>query len=203
MRTDAPLRRPYPALKDWPDDVDRFSRWLLSAAGWRLVGQAPAVDKYVVILYPHTSNWDFPLSLLTAWGLRVPMAFLAKDALFKGPMGWFFRAVGGIPVRRQGKENAVSQVTRLVAGRKRIALSLAPEGTRAKADHWKSGFYYIALESKMPVALGFIDASTRTLGFGPLVELTGDPKHDLEVFRAFYADKRGLHPEQASPIAFR
>lgn len=183
--------------------MDRISRWLLSVAGWRLIGPAPALDKYVVILYPHTSNWDFVLSILCAWGLRVPVAFLAKHTLFEGPMGWIFRVTGGIPVRRAANENVVGQVTRLVEEQPRIALSIAPEGTRKKTDHWKSGFYHIALESKLPVALAFIDADTRTAGFGPLVTLSGDRERDLEVFRAFYADKRGINPDQASTIAFR
>ena len=183
--------------------MDRFARWLLSVTGWRLVGEAPPGDKYVVILYPHTSNWDFPLSILSAWGLNVPVAFLAKDSLFKPPIGGIMRALGGIPVRRAANENLVAQVTRLVAERPKVALSLAPEGTRKKTDHWKSGFYHIALESKLPVVLGFIDGATRTLGFGPRIELTGDKARDLETFRAFYADKRGLNPDQAGTITFR
>lgn len=183
--------------------MERLSRGLLRLAGWRLVSPTSLPDKYVAILYPHTSNWDFVVALAAAQGLRVPLAFLAKHTLFEGPLGGFFRAVGGIPVRRSTHENVVSQVTRILAEKERIVLALAPEGTRQRTDHWRSGFYYIALESRLPLALAFIDASTRTVGIGPLIELTGDRDRDMEVIRAFYADKRGLRPGNEGTIALR
>lgn len=183
--------------------MQRLSRLLLRLAGWRLVGQAPARDKYMVLVYPHTSNWDFFLGILAAWGLGVPPAFLAKHTLFKGPMGFLFRAIGGIPVRRGSKENVVLQIAQLVEQRERVGLALAPEGTRSKTDRWKSGFYYIAMEAKLPVALGFIDASSRTVGLGPAVELTGDQDADMDVIREFYADKRGIRPENEGTITLR
>jgi len=183
--------------------VERFARLMLRTAGWRLVDPAHPRDKYVAIFYPHTSNWDFVLGLLAAWGLRVELAFLAKHSLFEGPWGRLFRAVGGIPVHRGAKDNLVQQVVELLERRERVVLAIAPEGTRGKTDRWKSGFYHIALQAKLPVALGFIDARTRTIGIGPLVELTGDPAEDLAVIRAFYADKEGIRQENAGTIALR
>jgi 1-acyl-sn-glycerol-3-phosphate acyltransferase len=183
--------------------MDRLSRWLLELAGWRVRGGPPALDKYVVVFYPHTSNWDFVLGILAAWALGLHADFLAKNSLFHAPFGWFFRALGGHPVHRGERENVVSEVAQFVESRERVVLALAPEGTRKWTDHWKSGFYYIALEAKVPVVLGYLDASTRTLGLGPVVQLTGDREQDLEVIRKFYEDKRGLRPEQASTIALR
>ena len=74
-------------------------------------------------------------------------------------------------------------------------LVLAAEGTRGKADFWKSGFYRIAQQTGLPIALGFIDGPTRTMGFGPTFLPTGDVSADMDRVRAFYADKHGIHPE--------
>jgi 1-acyl-sn-glycerol-3-phosphate acyltransferase len=180
-----------------------FARRLLRVGGWRLIGQAPAIEKYLVVFYPHTSNWDFVLGILAAWGLRLDITFLAKHSLFEGPLGGLFRKLGGHPVRREERSNMVEQVAALVRSRERIVLALAPEGTRSRAEHWKSGFYYIAREAHLPVVPAYLDARTRTLGLGPPVYLTGDVQADVAVLRAFYADKQGLRPEQASPVALR
>lgn len=184
--------------------MNEFARWLLKLAGWRISADGlPALDKYVVVFYPHTSNWDFVVGILGVWALRLEIAFLAKHTLFEGPFGWFFRALGGLPVRRGERENVVEQVKQFIDTRERVVLALAPEGTRKWTDHWKSGFYYIALESKLPVALAFLDAPTKTIGIGPVVRLTGDRERDLAVIRDFYADKRGFRPEQAGVVALR
>lgn len=180
-----------------------LARWLLRLRGWRIDGQLPAVDKYVVIFYPHTSNWDFVLGILAAWALKLRMTFLGKHTLFRPPFGWFFRALGGHPVERGERKNMVTQVAELIARTPRIALALAPEGTRRFTDHWKSGFYFIARESRLPVALAYLDAPTRTIGLGPLVHLSGEREQDLAVLRAFYEGKRGIRPEGASTIALR
>ena len=180
-----------------------FARRLLRAGGWRLVGQAPALDKYLVVFYPHTSNWDFVLGILSAWGLKLDITFLGKDTLFSGPLGPLMRRLGGHPVRREERSNLVSQVAELVRSRERIVLALAPEGTRKRTEHWKSGFYYIAREAHLPVVPAFLDTATRTLGLGAPIYLTGDLKADMAHLRAFYADKRALRPAQASPVALR
>ncbi len=183
--------------------MSRFARMLLSLGGWRVCGQPPALEKYIVIFYPHTSNWDFVLGIIGAKALRLRVDFLGKHTLFRGPFGGLFRALGGHPVRRGERENVVAEVTRLIAGRERIALALSPEGTRKWTDHWKSGFYYMALEARVPVVLGYLDASTRTLGVGPVVHLTGERERDLAAIRAFYADKRGIRRGHESTIALR
>lgn len=183
--------------------MDRLARSALRLVGWRIDAELPALDKYVVVFYPHTSNWDFVVGIIATWALRLRVDFLGKHTLFEGPFGWLFRALGGHPVRRGGRENVVEQVKRLIDSQPRIVLAIAPEGTRKFTDHWKSGFYHIALESKLPVALAYLDRATKTIGLGPLVHLTGDRERDLAVIRDFYKDKRGFRPEQAGTIALR
>jgi 1-acyl-sn-glycerol-3-phosphate acyltransferase len=178
-------------------------RALLFLAGWRLVGRAPAVRRCVVIFAPHTSNWDFPLLLLVKYAFGEPVHYLGKHTLFRPPFGWFFRRTGGIPVVRNERRHFVRDAARLFAERERLWLALSPEGTRDKTDHWKSGFYRIALAAHVPVLLAFVDAAKKECGLGPLVELSGDAERDLAVLRAFYETKRGIVPEHASAIRFK
>jgi len=183
--------------------VKALARALLSLAGWRLVGEAPHVARCVVIFAPHTSNWDFPLLLLVKYAFGRPVRYLGKHTLFRPPFGWLFRATGGIPVVRHERQHFVADAALLFAQSEALWLALSPEGTRDKTDHWKSGFYRIALAAKVPVLLAFVDAPTKQCGLGPLVVLSGNEEQDLAAFRAFYSTKRGIHPDLASTIRFK
>jgi 1-acyl-sn-glycerol-3-phosphate acyltransferase len=175
---------------------------VLRLLGWRLVGRAPDVSQCVIVFAPHTSNWDFPIMLLVilAFGHRVH--YLGKHTLFRFPFGWFFRATGGIPVERSERHHLVATMTAAFMDRPELWLAVAPEGTRARRDHWKSGFYQIAIAAKVPVLPSFLDARRKECGVGELIELSGDVEHDLRLLRAFYADKQAIHPERTSEIRF-
>jgi 1-acyl-sn-glycerol-3-phosphate acyltransferase len=157
----------------------------------------------VVVFAPHTSNWDFPLLLLARSALELRSSYLGKHTLFRPPFGWLFRALGGIPVNRSDAHHLVEQIANEFRTRDRLWLAMAPEGTRTKTDHWKSGFYRIALAARVPVLLSYIDASRKECGVGPLLELSGDSERDLALIREFYADKRGIHPELAGDVRFQ
>jgi 1-acyl-sn-glycerol-3-phosphate acyltransferase len=175
---------------------------VLRLFGWRLVGQAPQVSQCVIIFAPHTSNWDFPVMLLVIFAFGHRVHYLAKHTLFRFPYAWFFRATGGIPVERGERHDLVAIMTRAFSERSELWLAVAPEGTRARTDHWKSGFYQIALAAKVPVMPAFLDARRKECGIGELIELSGDVELDLAVLRAFYADKQGIRPERKSDIRF-
>jgi 1-acyl-sn-glycerol-3-phosphate acyltransferase len=183
--------------------VKTLARTLLLLAGFRLVGVAPRVPRCVVIFAPHTSNWDFPILLLVKFAFGGPVRYLAKHTLFRWPFGWLFRFTGGIPVVRQEPQHVVSEAVRLFRERPELWLAMSPEGTRDKTDHWKTGFYRIAMEARVPLLLAFLDAEKKECGLGELVELSGDSERDLERLRAFYETKRGIHPELASDIRFK
>lgn len=139
------------------------------------------------------------LALSTSMGIR--MYWLGKHTLFKPPFGPIMRAVNGIPINRQSTKNAVDQVVDIFEQREKFVLILAPEGTRKKVDHWKTGFYYIALGAKVPIALAYVDAPRRRVGMGPVIMPSGDIEADFEIIRAFYADKVGHHPEKMGTVA--
>jgi 1-acyl-sn-glycerol-3-phosphate acyltransferase len=171
--------------------------------GWRPVGILPDVPKFVVIGAPHTSNWDFILSMVFIAAVGVRAYWMAKHTLFRFPYGWFFSALGGVPINRTANFNVVEQAVQEFSRRDKFILGITPEGTRSRVDYWKSGFYYIARAAKAPILLCFFDYRRKQIGFGPLLWPGEDPEADLEIIRAFYADKTAKHPEKFGEIRFR
>jgi 1-acyl-sn-glycerol-3-phosphate acyltransferase len=167
------------------------------AIGW------PPVPRGVIIVYPHTSNWDFALGFLARVAAGLPARWMGKDTLFRWPVGGLLRWMGGIPVNRRAPGGLLDQLALEFQRSPSMWLAMTPEGTRARTDHWKSGFYRLALQAGVPVGLGYVDYRTRVVGVGPWLTLGGDAEQDLGRIRAFYQDKVGLHPGQACDIRFR
>lgn len=170
-----------------------FAAGVLRCTGWQVVGSLPSQSKYVLIGAPHTSNWDFLLMLLAVLKIRMDVHWLGKSSLFSGPFSGFMQWLGGIPVDRSKSNNLVAQLVDTFTRRDELVVVIPPEGTRAKVDKWKSGFYYVALGANVPILLGFVDFSRKQLGFGPLFYPTGDYNLDLIEIQKFYADKVGIH----------
>lgn len=176
---------------------------VLRALGWRVAITPPAVPRCVIIVYPHTSNWDFVVGYLARVAADLPLHWVGKDTLFRWPFAGLLRWMGGIPVNRREHTGFIHELAREVRRRSRMWIVLAPEGTRARTDGWKSGFYHLALEAGVPVGLGYIDYRARVVGLDTYLELTGDEAVDLGRIRSAYAGKVGRHPDQASEIRFR
>jgi 1-acyl-sn-glycerol-3-phosphate acyltransferase len=176
---------------------------ILEASGWSIDGGAPAAKKFVLLAAPHTSNWDFVYALACTSVLGLPLRFMAKDDLFRGPPGALFRALGGIPIDRSKANNVVDTMVAEFARTSELVLLIPPEGTRKAGKHWKSGFYHIARGANVPVALGFLDYPRKRVGIGPLITLSGDVKADMDQIRAFYADKGAKVPALYTPPRLR
>lgn len=170
-----------------------LSRLLLGLVRWRAVGEVPR--KGVLVGAPHTSNWDWVLTLLLAWESGVVIRLLVKKELFVGPLGWLMRATGAVPLDRKDPGGTIRRLVADASSDETFLLGLAAEGTRSKAEHWKSGFYRISQQTGLPVTLAYIDRVSRRVGWGPTFELTGDVAADMDRVRAFYADKTGIRPE--------
>jgi 1-acyl-sn-glycerol-3-phosphate acyltransferase len=181
----------------------RFAFALLRFLGWRVVLSQPVPRRCVVVFYPNTSNWDFPVGLLGKWATGIDFRWIGKHTLFETPLGRWFARWGGIPVDRGDAAGFVDQVAAMFASHDDFALVITPEGTRRRTEHWKSGFYRLALAARVPVGLAFIDRATRRVGIGAWLDLQGDAAVDLAAIRAFYADKRAWNPAQAGSIRFR
>lgn len=180
--------------------LQRLSRTLLQRTGWRLAFEPLPGPKGLIVVYPHTSNWDFIIGVLYKFAVGLPAHWVGKDTLFRWPVAGLFRRIGGIPVNRRERSGFVQSLLDAFASRESMWLAMAPEGTRSATDHWKSGFYRIAVAAGLPVGLGFIDYATRTIGIDTYVTMSGDAASDMERLRSFYADKRGRHPGNASEI---
>ena len=183
--------------------LSQLSKWILNRLGWEVSAELPDTGKYIIIAAPHTSNWDFPLGILAAEAMRVRIHWIGKHTLFRWPYGWFFRAIGGTPVYRHKTLNMSQQLAAIIAENEQFVLVLAPEGTRSKTDHWKSGFYYIAEAANVPVCLGYLDFGHKRVGIAGCFKLSGNMNQDLDIIRTFYADKEGKIPAKASTIAFK
>ena len=168
-----------------------ISRLALSIRGWKLEGERPAEKKFVLIVAPHTSNWDFPIGMFAARVFGLDVHYLGKHTLFEGPFGWFFRMLGGIPVRRDRASNLSQQMAEHFENADELILAIAPEGTRSLTEHWKMGFWHIANEAQVPNAMSSLDYSTRTIQLGGLFMPSGDIEADLARIRDFYEGKTG------------
>jgi len=177
-----------------------LARFLLSLSGWLIDDNLPKESKYVLVGAPHTSNWDLLLLLLGMMALGFRFDWVGKHTLFKWPVGSLLKAIGGIPVDRRIRSGFVSRMVDLFNSRENFILMITPEGTRSKATYWKTAFYYIALQAKVPIALGYIDYGERKLGVGKTVLLSGDIVKDFEVLRDFYEGKKGKYPEQQGEV---
>jgi 1-acyl-sn-glycerol-3-phosphate acyltransferase len=190
-------------VQSTPTFGQRLARGLLGLCGWRVDIRWPPVSKAVVVVYPHTSNWDFVVGILGRAAAGLPLNWMAKDTLFRWPFGAFFRKLGGIPVNRREHKGAVAQMQADFARRPYLWLVIAPEGTRGFVPHWKSGFYRLACAAGVPLGLGYLDYGRRIVGIADWISLSGDEERDLTRLRAFYADKKALKPAQAGAIRFR
>jgi len=176
-------------------------RWLsifiLKLSGWKTEGRLPEHPKFVLIAAPHTSNWDLPLMLFVAFALRAKIYWMGKETIFKHPFERLFKWLGGIPIDRSRSNNIVELSVEQFERNKKLILTVPPAGTRKKVMYWKTGFYHIAKNANVPIALGFLDYKRRMGGIGPLIHPTGNISEDMEIIRDFYKDITGCHPHKS------
>ena len=180
---------------------------LLRVIGWKVEGVLPDVDKLVIIVAPHTSNWDLPIGYIVGHGLELlstwRYGFMAKDSAFMWPLGILIRWMGGIPIDRISPQNIVEQMIAAFNHYDRLMLAITPEGTRSKTSYWKSGFYRIAAGARVPIALAFLDYKRKVGGLGPTIFPSGDMAADMETIRRFYSGVTAKHPELVGEIRFK
>lgn len=169
-----------------------ISLLVLKLCGWKTSGVVPEdLKKAVFIAAPHTSNWDMPFTLFVAFALRVKIYWMGKEEIFKPPFRGVMMWLGGIPVQRSAATNMVGASAQALTEADELILVVAPEGTRSKALYWKTGFYHIAQQAKVPVVMAFLDYGRKVGGVGPVFYPTGDLEKDMAEIKAFYKDIRG------------
>jgi len=174
--------------------IVRFFFWLF---GWKIDKHSPeGVKKCVVAVGPHTSNWDFIIGKMAFISFGVNAKFLIKKSLFFFPLGFFMKRMGGIPVDRSKANNLTSKAKELFETNENLFLVFTPEGTRSYNPNWKKGFYYIAVEAKVPIYIAYIDYKNKMGGFHSLFEPTGDLKKDILEIKKTLAQFSGKYPEK-------
>lgn len=176
-----------------------IGKLILQLSGWKIVDKTPlGIKKYpkaVIIAAPHTSNWDYLYAMATLYALDCKIRYLAKDSLFKFPLGIIVRGLGGIPVNRSQKNNLVQLMGDMIVGADEMQLLVPAEGTRSYTKEWKSGFYHIANHADVPIVLGFLDFGKKEAGFLGVFQTTGNFETDLPKIQAFYQTITPKHPE--------
>ncbi|MFC5177655.1 lysophospholipid acyltransferase family protein [Nocardioides taihuensis] len=174
-----------------------LARVLLRLTGWKTVGTVP--KRGILVGAPHTSNWDWVLTMLLAWDSGVQIRLLVKDAFFKGPLAPVMRATGAVELDRANPGATIRSLLEDAESDETFLLGIAAEGTRSRGEYWKSGFYRISQQTGLPITLAFLDGPSKTVGWGPTFPTTGDVAADMDRIRDFYADKIGLKPGGATP----
>ena len=177
----------------------------LRLAGWTFETDLPSPKKYVVLAVPHTSNWDGLILLAAAQAVGLEMSWMIKGEWVRGPLGILLRRLGAVAIDRGHAANVVPQMIEELRTRDHLALVIPPEGTRSRADYWKSGFYRIALGAHVPVVPGYLDYARKRVGLGPPIDLTGDVHADMDRIRAYYASSpaTALYADKFGPIRLK
>lgn len=182
----------------------QVGRLVLKVTGWTVQGDSPSPQEMCIFVgAPHTSGWDAALMLAVAWRADLNIRFLIKDEALEGPFGPFWRAVGGIGVNRDDPGPLVEELVARARSGDGFQLVLTPEGTRKPVRYWKSGFYRMSRAAGIPLVLVSPDGPTRTVTFGPKVDLTGDVRADMDRLRAFFDTQRGVDPSRRTEPRLR
>ena len=185
------------ALPTWGQ---RAALRVLNLAGWKLRYKPLPGPHGIAVVYPHTSNWDFPIGLLAKWALGLPFRWLAKDSLFRGPLGRVMRYWGGVAVDRRAPMGATRMLAQRMLSEPWCWVAITPEGTRGYKPHWKSGFYHLATAAKVPLVLVYLDYGAKVVSVVDVVHPSGDQDADMAAIAAVYQGKQALYPEHAAPI---
>ncbi|MDX2004979.1 MAG: lysophospholipid acyltransferase family protein [Meiothermus sp.] len=184
--------------------IQRFAVACLRLLGWTAVKAPTAGQKFILLGYPHTSNWDFLYAILWGWASGTRFRWVGKKQLFPPVLGAVMRWLGGIPVDRgKAKSDFVTQVAETFKNYDNLWVVVAAEGTRSRAEYWRSGFYYMALEAGIPIALAYLDYSKKEVGVGGYFTPTGNLEADFEQIKRFYEGKVGHDPAKQSPIRLK
>ena len=173
-----------------------LARRLLALAGWRVAGALPPCPRFVVIVAPHTSSWDFMFAVLAMFATDLRISWLGKHTIFRFPFGPILRWLGGEPVDRSMPGGTVSTAVEQFRARPQWVLGLAPEGSRRRVEHWKSGFHRIAVGAGVPIVPVWIDYEAREVGIGAPFSAGPDEAADVAALRALFRKEMARHPDR-------
>lgn len=198
QRLNVPALGPAP-----PHRGNRLTAWIAMTyfrlAGWRFEGTVPNIPKFIIVAAPHTSNWDYVLAVGAIFAIGIHVSFMVKHTLFWWPMGTYLRWTGGLPIDRRAARGSVEEAVAAFKSRDKLVLGITPEGTRARVERWKTGFYHIAVAADVPIVPLAFDYEHKTIRIGQPLMPTGDKETEMAELRSFYADIKGKHPQNFQP----
>ena len=173
---------------------------IFSLLGWKMQGDIPAdIDKCVIIVAPHTSNFDFIFGIVASYKIRLPVRYLIKEEWLKRfVIGSLLKSCGALGITRSQRKNMVDSMADLLSQNEQIALAFPPEGTRKLVKKWKTGFYYVALKAKVPIVMCSLDYRKKAVTIGEYFIPTGDYQKDMNIVREYYKDVTAKHPSKFS-----
>ena len=177
--------------------MKKIAAFVLRCFGWEVEPFIPPEKKYVLIVAPHTSNWDFVVGRLAFWTKLLPARFMIKKEFFRFPLGGLIRALGGLPVERgTGSGRMIDQAVKLLQESENMALIMTPEGTRRRNPHWKKGFYHIAMAAQVPIYVGYVDYERKYCHIVGKMPQTGDLAADSRYLIEIYRSVKARYPEK-------
>lgn len=184
---------------------EKLAEQSLNLMGWELDNHWDLdIDQCVMIAAPHTSNWDALYARLALKALGVNVRLTIKDSYMKFPFSPFVRAMGGIGIDRTSKQagqerpSMVQLMADLFKTHPKLVMLVTPEGTRAKQEQWKTGFYHVAVTAGVPIALAYMDYAKKKTGIGKIVYPSGNYEKDMAEIMDFYATIHAKFPENFS-----
>lgn len=162
---------------------------------WRVENIIPEVNKCVIAVAPHTSNWDLIIGKLAYASIGRQANFLIKKEWFVFPLNYFFKSIGGIPIDRDKNTSMTTKLARAFENHPHLHLAITPEGTRQRVEEWKKGFYFIALKAQVPILLIGLNYKKKAAIFLDYFTPSGNFEEDIIKIKAYYKGLQGLHPE--------
>jgi len=173
--------------------------------GWKLTHHLSTdIKKCVIIVAPHTSNWDFVLGMGAWLTMKLKVRFVIKKEWIRFPFKKLMIRAGALPIDRNvrnslgEKKGSVDAIVELFAEHDVLRLIITPEGTRSRVVKWKTGFYHVALKANVPIALGFMNYTNKTSGIDKIIYPSGDFKKDMKEMMDYYKGIQGKNPENFS-----
>lgn len=174
-----------------------IARFLFKITGWNIDPKSPeGIKKAVIVVGPHTSNWDFIVGRLAFILYGIKLKVLIKKDLFFPPLGWLLKALGGIPIDRKSNNNFTDQAKEIFDKNESVYMVFTPEGTRSYNPNWKKGFYYIALKAKVPIYIAYMCYEKKIGGFLEPFTPTGDVEKDIAYIKKTLSKYKGKYPEK-------
>ncbi|WP_404400033.1 lysophospholipid acyltransferase family protein [Idiomarina seosinensis] len=191
---------PEHAKGEFPTRDGRFSRWLGRVGlrlfgGWKINGEMPDVNKAILPVAPHTSNWDFPIGVFVMLAMGLKLNYLAKASLFRFPLKSLMTKLGGIPIDRSAPNGVVGKMVSEFEAADEMIVVITPEGTRKKVTEWKKGFLHIAKQANVPIIPVAFDYARKAIDIGPAMMITGEIEKELERIKSFFAHAQGKRVE--------